>query len=122
MSATLPFGINADVEFSADDWSAVEPDRIIEGTPQSAAKVLYASSDDKFCAGIYACTAGKWKVSYSEDEFCTLIEGSVTLSDENGAAQTFSAPASFLIPAGFKGFWEPHGNLRKYFVIYEQGV
>ncbi len=117
-----PFSISADeVAFSDTDWSTVDGARVIDGTPKSATKVLYTSADEKFCAGLYACTAGKWRVSYSEDEFCTLIEGSVTLSDENGASQTYSAPESFLIPSGFKGFWEPHGNLRKFFVIYEQG-
>ena len=119
---TRPFSISADeIAFSDTDWSTVDGARVIEGTPQSAAKVLYTSSDEKFYAGLYACTAGKWRVSYTEDEFCTLLEGSVTLTSEDGASQTFTAPVSFLIPAGFKGFWEPHGNLRKYFVIYERG-
>lgn len=119
---TQPFAIPASLTFTADEWAPVEAERIVEGTPQSAARVLYTSADGKFCAGLYGCTAGKWRVSYTEDEFCTLIEGSVVISDENGVAQTYSAPESFLIPAGFKGFWEPRGNLRKYFVIYEQGV
>ena len=121
MTDTMPMHVPASIAFTAEDWSPVDASRIISGTPQSAAKVVYTSRDEKFCAGIYACTAGKWKVSYSEDEFCTLIEGSVTLTHENGTTQTYTAPESFLIPAGFNGFWEPHGNLRKYFVIYEQG-
>lgn len=116
-----PFEIAANLSFTADEWSVVDADRVIEGAPQSAVKVLYTSSDEKFCAGLYACTAGKWRVSYTEDEFCTLIEGSVTLGSEDGPTQTYAAPQSFLIPSGFKGFWQPHGNLRKYFVIYERG-
>ena len=122
MSTPLPIAIPAAVSFAAEDWSPVDADRIIGGAPQSAAKILYSSADEKFCAGVYACTAGKWRVSYSEDEFCTLLEGAVTLTSENGAVHTYTTPESFLIPSGFKGFWEPHGNLRKYFVIYEQGV
>lgn len=118
-----PFSIDQkDVTFSQTDWTTVDSTRVIEGAPQSAAKIFYTSSDEKFCAGLYACTAGKWRVSYTEDEFCTLLEGSVTLTSENGATQTFTAPSSFLIPAGFQGFWQPHGNLRKYFVIYERGT
>lgn len=116
-----PFDIPANLSFTADEWSVVDAERVIEGTPQSAAKVLYTSSDEKFCAGLYVCTAGKWRVTYTEDEFCTLIEGSVTLTSEDGASHTYTTPQSFLIPSGFKGFWEPHGNLRKYFVIYERG-
>ena len=104
------------------EWSAVAPEKIIEGAPRSACKIFYTSADEKFYAGIYECTAGKWRVSYDEDEFCTLIEGAVRLISESGDIQEFSAPASFLIPRGFKGFWEPLGKLRKFFVIYEQGV
>lgn len=117
-----PFSIDPkDIAFSDTDWNAVDGARVIEGTPQSAARIFYTSSDEKFCAGVYGCTAGKWRVSYTENEFCTLLEGSVTMTGDNGVSHTFTAPASFLIPEGFSGIWEPHGNLRKIFVIYEPG-
>ncbi len=122
MTTPLPLAIPAAITFSAEEWAPVAPERIVTGTPQSASRVLYTSADGTFCTGIYACTEGKWRVSYSEDEFCTLLEGAVTLTPENGAPQTYTAPESFLIPAGFKGFWEPLGHLRKIFVVYEPGV
>lgn len=123
MISTNPFGIDPkDVHFSEADWSAVDGTRVIEGTPRSASKILYTSPDEKFCTGLYACSAGKWRVSYTENEFCTLLEGSVTMTCENGASQTFTAPASFLIPEGFNGIWEPHGHLLKIFVVYEPGI
>lgn len=120
MTASFPF--DPAFALTPEDWAPVDAARVAEGQPQSAARVFYESADGKFCAGLYACTAGKWRVDYSEDEFCTLIEGRVRLTPENGAPQIYEAPQSFLIPSGFKGFWEPLGNLRKYFVIYEQGV
>lgn len=119
MTNIIPFPPISDLDL---EWSPVAAEKVIEGTPKSAYKILYTSKDEKFYSGLYACTAGKWRVEYSEDEFCTLIEGTVRLISENGDIEEFSAPQSFVIPSGFKGFWEPLGNLRKFFVIYEPGV
>lgn len=101
-------------------WTDVPADKIISGQPRSAFKILYTSQSEEFNAGIYECTAGKWKVSYSEDEFCTLIEGRVRMTSDTGETQEFKAPDSFLIPAGFSGTWEPLTPVRKFFVIYEK--
>ncbi|MCE9506979.1 MAG: cupin domain-containing protein [Alphaproteobacteria bacterium] len=102
------------------EWTPVAPEKIISGQPKSALKILYTSKSGDFTAGIYECTAGKWKTSYTEDEFITLIEGRLRLTHDNGEVQEFKAPDSFLIPAGFSGIWEPLGHLRKFFVIYEK--
>lgn len=101
-------------------WTAVASDKLVLGAPQTTYKVLHASKDGNFTAGIWECTAGKWRTNYAtEDEFCTLIEGHVRLTPENGTVQEFKAPDSFIIPCGFKGTWEAVTKVRKYFVIYE---
>ncbi len=103
-------------------WDAVEADRVVSGQPKRTHKMLYSSKSDEFHSGIYECTAGKWKVTYNEDEFCTLIEGHVRLTNEQGEAQDFMAPESFLVPSGFKGTWEAVTPVRKFFVIYEKAA
>lgn len=101
------------------DWEDVAPERVISGTPREAFKILY--SDGGLTAGIYACNKGKWRTDYTgENEYCRLMAGSVVLTGENGIAQRFDAPTSFLIPAGFKGTWEPLSDIRKFFVIHKQ--
>jgi len=102
------------------EWTAVALDKIVSGYPQSAYKVLYTSKTEEFTAGIYECTPGKWKTSYTEDEFCTLIEGRLRMTNDKGEVQEFQAPDSFLIPSGYSGTWEPLSQLRKFFVIYEK--
>jgi uncharacterized cupin superfamily protein len=102
------------------EWTPVDPQKVVAGTPRSSYKILYSNPSKENYSGVFECTAGTWKVQYNEDEFCTLVEGKVTLTGEDGEAQTFSAPDSFLIPQGFKGTWEAHTYLRKYFVIYEK--
>lgn len=82
--------------------------------------ILYTSPSRELVSGIYECTKGKWKVSYAEDEFCTLIEGSLCLANTEGEAQYYTAPDSFMIPAGYEGTWEAITAVRKHFVIYEK--
>ena len=102
------------------EWTAMAPDKIISGQPKAAYKVLYTSKSEEFTTGIYECTPGKWKTSYTEDEFCTLIEGKLRMTSDTGEVQEFQAPDSFLIPSGYFGIWEPLSHLRKFFVIYEK--
>ena len=102
--------------------SAVDSSKVVSGTPDHAFDVRYTSKSGEFCAGVYECSAGTWRVSYSEDEFCTLTEGTVRLTDDAGKTEEFRAPASFLIPAGFSGTWEAVTSVRKFFAIYEKTV
>ncbi len=102
------------------EWTPVAPEKIISGQPHHAVQVLYTSKTEELMAGIYECTSGKWKASYTEDEFITLLEGHLRLIHDNGAVQEFKAPDSFLIPSGFSGVWEAVSKIRKIFVIYER--
>lgn len=102
--------------------SPVDAAKVVSGTPDQAFDVTYTSQSGEFSAGVYECGAGKWRVSYSEDEFCTLTEGTVRLTDDSGKTEEFRAPESFLIPAGFTGTWEAVTPVRKFFVIYEKTV
>lgn len=102
------------------EWDAVEQERIVSGQPKRAYKTLYSSTSDEFHSGIYECTAGKWNVTYAEDEFCTLLEGRVRLTNEKGETQEYNAPDSFLVPSGYRGTWEAVTPVRKFFVIYEK--
>lgn len=83
-------------------------------------QILHQSTDGAFTCGIYECTQGAWRISYDEDEFCTLIEGHVRLVADNGHTIDIKAPHSFTIPAGFRGIWHAVTPVRKYFVIYEK--
>ena len=119
---TNPLSILSFTTVSLDpaDFEPVDAAKVIEGTPRQAFRVTYTSASGDFCTGIYACTAGKWRVSYSEDEFCTLTKGTVRLTNAAGDTQEFKAPDSFLIPSGFAGTWEAVGDVQKNFVIYEK--
>lgn len=75
-------------------------------------------------AGIYA---GVWKcaptreviASYQVNEMMTVIAGSVTLTNPDGTAQTFSAGDTFFIAKGAPCTWEITETLHKFYMIAE---
>ena len=94
-------------------------DRLLEGNPEQVARNYFSDSTGRFFAGIWESTPGKWRVRYSENEFCYLTRGRVRIEHESGRGWTFSAGSSFVIPAGFNGVWHVLEPTAKLYVIYE---
>lgn len=94
-------------------------DRIVSGDPQQLAWTHYTDPTGQFCAGVWQGEAGAWKVRYEphEEEFCVLLEGSVTLTGDDGHTQQFRAGDAFVVPGGFTGTWTNHERVRKHFAI-----
>ena len=93
------------------------PDRVVAGDPQHQTEVRFTSPDGTMLAGTWTSTPGKWHAFSDRDEFCVILSGHVRLIDEKGAAQEFRQGDSFLIPNGFRGFWEVLETTTKHFVI-----
>lgn len=73
----------------------------------------------QFSAGLWAGAVDRFAVTYTEYEFCQILEGAVRLTDAAGAVHDYQAGDSFVIPAGFTGWWETVKPVRKFYVIYE---
>ena len=50
-------------------------------------------------------------------EMMTVISGSVTVTNDGEASQTFNVGDTFMIPKGTKCVWEITQTLRKFFMI-----
>ncbi|QRG06431.1 cupin domain-containing protein [Xanthobacter dioxanivorans] len=88
---------------------------------KSAATTVHEWYQDRtgaFSAGFWASEPSEIEVSYDEDEFCVLIEGTVELTDATGHTETYEAGASFLIPSGFTGTWKSVTPVRKFYVVH----
>lgn len=94
-------------------------DRIVSGDPAQRAWNLYSSADGHFHAGIWECAAGKWRVIFTESEFCHLLAGVIVVTGEDGSERTYRAGDAFVSPAGFTGWWDVLEPARKYYAIYE---
>lgn len=99
--------------------SALEADRLLAGSPQLTVWNHYSDPTEQLFAGIWAATRGRWRVRYTEHEFCHLLCGRVVLVSGEGERCEFSPGDSFVIPAGFAGTWEVVEDCRKLYVIFE---
>ena len=88
------------------------------GAGEATTHVWYTDPSNKLCAGFWASADFSGSVNYTEDEFCTLIEGVVKLTDADGNAETYRAGDSFLIPSGFVGSWETVEPVRKFYAVH----
>ena len=96
-----------------------DPAKLLSGAPRATVDNRYSDPSQQFHCGTWASTPGRWKVSYSEHEFCVLLQGRVVLTAEDGAVERFGPGDAFVIPAGFRGTWETVEPVRKLYVIYE---
>ena len=99
--------------------STPEPDRLLSGAPQLTVWNHYADASNQFFAGVWASTRGKWRVRYSEHEFCHITRGRVRIASTSGEQWDFAAGDSFVVPAGFAGTWEVIEECRKLYAIFE---
>ncbi|MDQ2639592.1 MAG: cupin domain-containing protein [Pseudomonadota bacterium] len=108
----------ADPRVAPMEWRP-PAERIVSGDPLQRAWNLYDSADGHFSAGIWECQPGKWRVVFTESEFCHLLEGRIEVTGDDGSVRVFSAGEAFVSPAGFTGYWEVLEPARKYYAIHE---
>jgi len=94
-------------------------DRILGGDPVQRVWNLYGSADGRFQAGIWECAPGRWRVVFTESEFCHLLAGVIAVTGDDGSERTYRAGDAFVSPAGFTGIWDVREQARKYYAIYE---
>jgi uncharacterized cupin superfamily protein len=112
-TAILRFGANPPAAETG------KPNDIVSGDPATRLQNYFTDTTGQFFAGIWESSAGKWRVRYSENEFCTILEGKAVLTDADGKSQTFVKGDSFVIPSGFIGTWETVEPVRKLYAIFE---
>ena len=96
-----------------------EAGRILTGDPAQTAWNLFASADGRFNSGIWKSERGSWRVVFSENEFCHLLEGVLIVRGDDGSVRTFKAGDAFVSPAGFTGTWEVIEPAKKFYAVYE---
>lgn len=102
-----------------EEASRPAPDRLLGGDPVHTVRNVYADPSGRFFAGVWSSTAGRWRVAYTEHEFCRITRGRIRIESDTGRVCTYSAGDSFVIPAGFRGIWEVIETAEKQYVIYE---
>ena len=99
--------------------SVVPPEAVLSGTAKESGEFLYSTDNGAFSVGVWECTPYAEILDYpTENEYCMVLKGKVSLTNPDGSIETFSAGDSYVVPAGFKGKFEVHETLRKIYVIY----
>jgi len=116
--------IDSIVDFSTHtvivEAADIAPERMVTNIPCHTENWShYVDPTKQFFAGIWSSSVGTFKVSYSEEELCFLLEGRVRLVDSNGAAREFGPGSAFVIPAGFEGVWETLEPVKKIYAIWQ---
>ncbi|OYU00687.1 MAG: transcriptional regulator [Burkholderiales bacterium PBB1] len=97
----------------------VSPEKLVSGNPRQTLWMQYSDPSGKFFTGIWRSEPGEWRVSYTEEEYCQMIEGVSRITGADGQTITVRAGDSFVIPSGFVGTWEVIDRTTKRFVICE---
>jgi uncharacterized cupin superfamily protein len=100
----------------------VAPEKRIEGNPRQTVWLDYADATAEFSAGLWSSDVGEWRIRYTEEEYCRLLEGRSVITDDSGHAVTVCAGDEFTIPAGFSGTWRVVEPTLKRFVIHERNA
>lgn len=111
--------ISLDAAAVAPEENRPDAERILSGDPRQLVWNHYSDPTGQFHAGIWQGEAGAWRVQYDahEEELCTLLEGRVRITDEQGQVCEFASGASFVVPGGFRGTWENLGRVRKVYAV-----
>lgn len=110
------------IDFSASivaENSQPAADRLISGQPRQTIANFFTDTTQQFFAGRWSSSPGKWRIRYSESEFCCLIAGRVVLENTAGQRWHFGPGAAFVVPAGFAGTWEVTEACTKFYAIFE---
>lgn len=94
---------------------APDPARLISGNPVFSTWNL--EERDGLFAGIWRSTPGKWRVHYTEWEYCRILSGLSVLTEDDGPARIVRAGDSFVLRPGFTGTWEVVETTTKDYVI-----
>lgn len=96
------------------------PEKVLKGDPAQSVSNHYGSPCGQFNVGVWEGAVGQWTISYSEHEYCDILQGVSIIRDAEGNGKTVRAGDRFVIPAGFSGTWEVLEDCRKVYVIFEQ--
>jgi uncharacterized protein len=116
---SIPALIRFDGPLPAPAVYSPPEERIVSGSPRQTAHNLFESADGRFNSGIWESEPGKWRVVFSESEFCHILEGVLIVTGDDGSVTTFRAGDAFVSPAGFTGTWEVVEKAKKFYAFYE---
>jgi len=86
-----------------------------QGSPQASGAVLSKSADSRIVRGVWACTPGRFRWTFTYDETVVVVQGSATVVMDNGAEVSLTPGVMAFFERGQGSTWTIHENFRKAF-------
>ncbi len=83
--------------------SPVAAEKVVKGEPKTLVKNYFSDPTGQFFAGTWSSSVGKWKIEYTENEFCHLLEGRVDAHLGGGQALAVQRRRRLGHPGGLQG-------------------
>ena len=106
-----------------DPETGMQPSTLVEAASFSSSDQtelindFFVSPDETVSVGVWQCAPCLEEFeSYPVNEMMTVISGSVTVTDADGHAETFTSGDVFFVPKGTKFTWHITETLRKYYL------
>ena len=78
----------------------------------------FTTDDQSILTGVWECAPCREEIgAYPVHEMMTVLDGSVTVTDADGHAETYEAGDTFFIPKGTPCTWEITRKMRKFYMI-----
>lgn len=97
----------------------LETAQLIEGPAMGQDHIYFSRETPGIRSGIWrAAPYTDFYEDYPCDEFMYVLEGSVTLENDD-FCETFRKGDAFLVPKGFRGFWKQTEPMLKFYVMID---
>ena len=106
--------------FQTGESANPSPEKILAGIPRTRVSNQFTDETQQFFCGMWTSTSGKWRIRYTEHEFCVLVEGRVRIESVSGEKYEMRAGDAFVVPAGFEGTWEVVEPCKKWYALFER--
>jgi uncharacterized protein len=101
-----------DVDLAA--WP-LPADWVLAGSPDARGAVLSRSDDSRIIRGVWECTPGRFKWSFTYDETLVVLSGKATIELDTGERVDLSPGTMAFFGRGHDSTWTVHETLRKGF-------
>ena len=95
-----------------------DPDAFTTDDKTETNHTFFQTDDESILTGVWESAPCKEEFeSYPAHEMMTIISGSVTLTNEDGHAETFTAGDTFFVAKGTRCTWHITETLKKFYLI-----
>ncbi|NOC47645.1 MULTISPECIES: cupin domain-containing protein [unclassified Ruegeria] len=119
MNTPIKFEANGPTGWKTTADIPLETAELLTEQPLGLDHIYFENETPGIRAGVWRSTAyTEFYESYPCHEFMYVIEGSVTLENEE-FSETYSKGDAFLVPKGFRGYWKQTEPMLKYYVMID---